>query len=335
MGINFLAGIIISAVLLLLAFHNIDFQSVLNELKNIDLLYAVPVVAVCALVQYLRSYRWGLLLQPLLSPQDDRLGQKTLFPVTSVGFLAIMALPARVGELVRPYLISGRTGVRMPSALATIVVERIFDVITVLVMFLLLLCFFPMPGWLARSGLVWAAVTVAAVAVLVPPVRQKLLGLAGKFPARLKFLAKWIGQFDSSLTACTRSGNLIPFVLLSILIWMLNALTFYLLFPAFGFDVPVQAAFVVMIVIIIGIAVPSAPGFIGNWHFACLAALAVFGVPRVQALSYAIVSHFLSTSTLAVLGLLFLPACNVNIMEDLGRMKNLLKAEESRPENRP
>ncbi len=325
MGINVLAGIVISAILLFFALHNINFQSVLAELKSLDPFFIIPAVALCALVQFLRSYRWGLLLKPL---NNGGIGQLTLFSVTSVGFLAIMALPARIGELARPYLISTRTGIRMPSALATVVVERIFDILTVLTMFLVLLYFFPMPEWLARSAVVWLAITAAGIAILIPGVRRKLLRLAEKLPARLEFLGRWIDQFDRSLAACTGSGgNFILFLVITILIWAANALWFYLLIAAFGFNVPVQAAFVLMIVIIIGIAIPSAPGFIGNWHFACLTGLAMFGIAREQALSYAIVSHFLSTITLAVLGLSFLPANNVKVMTDLGKIKDILKGQ--------
>lgn len=322
MGINFLAGITISVLFLVLALHNINFQAVLAALKTLDLLFVMPVVALCVVVQFLRSYRWGLLLKPL-----EDVGQLKLFSVTSVGFLAILALPARVGELARPYLISSRTGIAMSAALATVVVERIFDIAVVLGIFLFLFYLFPMPGWLAKSGVIWMAITAAAIAVLIPGVRGKLLGLAEKFPRRLEFLRKWIAQFNSSLTVCTRSGNLLPFLLTTFAIWALNAFSFYLLILAFGFNVPVQAAFIVMIVIIIGIAIPSAPGFIGNWHFACLTGLAVFGVPREQALSYAIVSHFLSAMTLAILGLSFLPSNNVKLISDLGRLKNILKRE--------
>ncbi len=325
MGINVLAGVAISALLLFFALHNINFQSVLAQLKSLDPFFVFPAVALCVLVQLLRSYRWGLLLEPL---NGGRIGQLTLLSVTSVGFLAIMALPARIGELARPYLISGRTGIDMPSALATVVVERIFDILAVLTMFLVLLMLFPMPEWLTRSGLVWTAITAAGIAVLVPGVRRKLMGLTEKFPARLNFLGNWIGRFDRSLAACTGpGGRFILFLLVTIAIWAVNVLWFYLLIAAFGFNVPLQAAFVVMAVIIIGIAIPSAPGFIGNWHFACLTGLAMFGVAREQALGYALVSHFISTMTLAGMGLAFLPGNNVKIISDLGRIKNILKKE--------
>ncbi|MBW2559802.1 MAG: flippase-like domain-containing protein, partial [Deltaproteobacteria bacterium] len=73
------------------------------------------------------------------------------------------------------------------------------------------------------------------------------------------------------------------------------------------FDLPLSAAFVLMVVVILGIAIPTAPGFIGNWHFFCVLGLGLFGIHKTDALTYAIVLHFLSIGTIAILGLVFLP----------------------------
>jgi uncharacterized membrane protein YbhN (UPF0104 family) len=84
-------------------------------------------------------------------------------------------------------------------------------------------------------------------------------------------------------------------------------LALYLLFLAFSLTLPVAAAFVVMIILIIGIAIPTAPGFIGNWHYFCILGLGLFGIPKTDALSFAIVYHALSMGIVIVLGLIFLP----------------------------
>ena len=94
---------------------------------------------------------------------------------------------------------------------------------------------------------------------------------------------------------------------LSILIWLIDVLVIYLLFLAFGFHLPVAAAFVLMIILIIGIAIPTAPGFIGNWHYFCVLGLSLFGVPRTDALTFAIIYHALSIGIVVILGLAFLP----------------------------
>jgi len=81
----------------------------------------------------------------------------------------------------------------------------------------------------------------------------------------------------------------------------------YTLFIAFGFNLPLIASFVVMVVLIAGIAIPTAPGYIGNWHFACIIGLSIFGITRPEALSFAIVYHFLSMAIVVILGVAFLP----------------------------
>jgi len=80
-----------------------------------------------------------------------------------------------------------------------------------------------------------------------------------------------------------------------------------MLFLAFGFNLPVLASIVLMIILIAGIAIPTAPGYIGNWHFACILGLSLFGVAKPEALSFALVYHFLSIVFVVVLGIIFLP----------------------------
>ena len=132
MGINLATGIIIGIVLLVFSFYGMDFQSVVDGLKSIRTVYLLPIIVIALAVQSLRSYRWGVLLRPL-----GTIDQLTLFSVTSVGFFAIAAFPARIGELARPYLISNRSGIPMASALATVVVERIIDTLAILAFLIL------------------------------------------------------------------------------------------------------------------------------------------------------------------------------------------------------
>lgn len=94
---------------------------------------------------------------------------------------------------------------------------------------------------------------------------------------------------------------------LSIIIWLVDVIAIYMMFLAFGFELPVVAAFVLMIVLIVGIAIPTAPGFIGNWHYFCILGLSLFGIPKTDALTFAIIYHFLSIAIIIVLGLAFLP----------------------------
>ena len=114
-----------SFVLVLWLFRGVNWEAVWKPLQNVHWTYICLYLAIMLILQFLRSYRWELLLRPIVS-----VGQKTLFSVTSVGFLALLVLPARGGEFARPYLLSRKAPISMSAALATIVVERILDILT-------------------------------------------------------------------------------------------------------------------------------------------------------------------------------------------------------------
>jgi hypothetical protein len=98
-------------------------------------------------------------------------------------------------------------------------------------------------------------------------------------------------------------------------IWTINAAAIYVLFQAFAFDLPFTAAVVTMIILLIGIMIPTAPGFIGNWHYACILGLTLFGIAKPEALTFAIVYHFLSIGIVILLGVLFLPSNKFSIAD--------------------
>ena len=322
MLIRLAAGVLIGGLLLYFSVRGIDFRAVLDTLVMVHIAYVIPILALYLLVQFLRSYRWGLLLKPI-----KEIDQGSLFSITSVGFLAIIAVPARIGELARPYLISKRCDVKMASALGTIFIERIFDVLTILMLLLFLLPFAPIPDWLAKSGMVSLALLLAILTIIIPQfTRRKALKFLDRLPARARFLKNWSEQFDKGLSIMSSTGQMLRVFFLSLIIWLCQACSMYILFMAFNFSLPPQAALVLLVIIIIGIAIPAAPGFIGNWHFACVAGLTLYGIPKTQALSYAILSHFLGTIMCIVLGMMFLPANKINI-RDLEGIRSLIKGD--------
>ena len=108
------------------------------------------------LMQWLRSYRWGVILQPM-----EKINQFSLFSITSVGFLAIASIPARIGELARPYLISKRSSIKMSSALGTILVERVLDSFTVLAIAVIILFFIDLPPLMIISSIIFFLLALA------------------------------------------------------------------------------------------------------------------------------------------------------------------------------
>jgi hypothetical protein len=81
----------------------------------------------------------------------------------------------------------------------------------------------------------------------------------------------------------------------------------YFMFLASGFTLPIAAPFIVMIILMLGITIPTAPGFIGNWHYSCILGLSLFGIPKTDAFTFSVLFHFLSIGIVVILGLMFLP----------------------------
>lgn len=303
------AGIAISALLVWLSVRGIDFRGVVDGFRAIRTEYVLAALAAMTLMQFLRSIRWGLILQPI-----GRVDQFSLFSVTSVGFLAIVALPARIGELARPYLIAKKSAVPMSSALGTVFVERVLDSLTVLIIAAISLFLIPLPSWLSRSTTLLLAGTLAIAAVMVLLIlRQEamlrlLLPLIRRLPeCYAGAVSRLIDHFVAGFRIMVDPVLLAGVTLLSMVIWLTDVAAIWLLFAAFGLALPVAAAFVLMIVLIIGIAIPTAPGFIGNWHYFCILGLGLFGIPKTDALTFALVYHALSIGIVIFLGVLFLP----------------------------
>ena len=320
-------GIVLGIVLIYFSVRGIDFNETLLYLKKIQLGYAALSLFFIVLMQALRSYRWGVILQPI-----ERIDQFTLFAVTSVGFLAISAIPARIGELARPYLISKKSSIKMSSAFGTIIVERVLDSLSVLTITIAVLLLQDLPSWMIKSGILFFAITVLIIAFIIVLVWQRetavkiidriLQLLPGKLAQKVMSV---IHHFIDGFQVITDVKRLLYLLFLSMVVWVVDAAVIYSMFLAFGFDLPLLAAFVIMVILIAGIAIPTAPGFIGNWHYACILGLGLFGIAKPEALAFALVYHFLSMLVVVVLGASFLPFNKFSISDLTGQMNKEIK----------
>jgi len=307
--IKFLIGILFSVLLIYLSIRGINFNTVVSGLQNINSIYIYPTAILLVLMQIIRSFRWGILLGPL-----GKVSPLSLFSVTSVGFLAIVAIPARLGELARPYLITKKSAIKMSSALGTIFIERVFDGLTVFTLFIVVLFLTPLPPWLLRSSILFLLLTIVTMAFILFMLLRREVCLAmlnpmiGRLPDRHAVkINDLIHHFIDGFQVMVDWKRLLAVALFSILFWFCDLLTIYFMFLSFGFHLPTIASCVLLITLMIGIAIPAGPGFVGNWHFFCIIGLSFYGIPKADALSFAILYHFLSIGIIVVLGLIFLP----------------------------
>lgn len=310
-------SILISILLIYLSVQGTDFHAVVAGMEKITYGYILLFILIACLMQLLRAWRWGLILTPL-----GKIGHLLLIAVTNVGFLAITALPARLGELGRPYLLSRNSSIKMSAALGTVFVERILDGIAILAIASIVPFFTILPSWLIRANVFFFLINIALIAVVWFAVfRRDRMGNFLYFFLRL-FTSKWekilnqiIEHFLDGFRIIGNGRQFFQIMMLSFLIWLIDVLAILTLFKAFHFSLPPVSAVVLMLILIIGIAIPTAPGFIGNWHFSCVLGLGFFGIAKTDALTFAIIYHFLAIGIVVILGLCSSPYLNYSFTE--------------------
>jgi len=311
------AGGILALGLLLLFFRGVDWMALRAAFRSADPLFLAGVVAATLVTYVARAWRWGYLLAPLA-----RVPFMRLFSVTLVGFMSGLLVP-RAGEVVRPYLIARHHGLKTSAAFASIILERLVDLIAVLGLFFLYLYVLPHPaaqtrgpllGALRLGGALAAAAAGAVLALLFAfhVQAERAMALVDRLlfplPARLSRPAsRGLRSFASGLAVLQASpAHLLAILGQSLVVWLAIAASFYCCNRAFGVDLPFHSTFLLIAFLTVGVAVPT-PGNVGGFHEAYLLAMTqAFGVPRDIAAAAGITGHALGNLPVLVLGLVFL-----------------------------
>jgi len=313
--VNIIAGSLLGSVFVWLAFRGTDVDALRSSFRSADYRYLIPVVLLSFMVQLVRSYRWGVILEPL-----KKIDQWSLFSVTSVGFMAISLLPVRMGEFARPYLISRKSGIKLGASLATIVVERVFDMLTLMIVLLSIIMTIELPLWIFRSACVILLITIPLLLLLIFVAIKRDISVKGVdriislLPHSLSArIMRLFHSFLDGLQILPSWRKTAYLALLSITTWFLIGLATYILFSSFSSmaRLPLAAAFTVLVITALGITLPTAPGFIGNYHFSCVLGLTLFDISKADALTYAILLHGIQFTIIVVLGLIFIPFMKV------------------------
>jgi glycosyltransferase 2 family protein len=312
---NILFGVLISGVCIYFAFRGINFSALAASITAVNYLYIIPVVLIIGCGHFLRCYRWGKILETLV-----RYDQKTLFVLGSIGYMAVNILPARLGEFARPYLVKKRSGIKMSASMATIIVERVFDLLSVMLILFVVLLKVALPPEVVKAGITMLTVSLSIFIALIflavkrdssiSKIDTVLNLLPQKFAAPLNRI---VHSFIDGLQILPNIGKTLYVFFLSLLLWTLVSLSAYVLFLGFGFKLSVFNGFAITVIIALGVILPAAPGFIGTFHYACKIGLVAFGVSDADALSYAILLHFFQMMPVVLLGLAMLPFQKVSL----------------------
>ncbi len=331
---HLLIGLLIAIAALYYTFRNVSFIKLKDALSSVDYIYVIFTLFLITLSFIIRAIRWGYLIR---SVKD--VSTTNLFSPLMIGFMGNM-LPARAGEFIRAYLLGKKENIGFSASFATIFIERLFDMVIILLMLGGVLLLEPdilvnsidienerlismimKFGWLSLGGCV--LIILFSYSLLYYNVQvMKLIGLLIKPISegiRIKII-RFIDSFTEGLKILKDIKGLTIVSILSVGVWIANILSYYPLYLAMDLNhLPLVSLIILVVIICIFIAILPTPGFIGPYNAACVVALHdIYKVSESIAAGFGIVAWSANAGTIIVLGLFFILKDNIALKEIQG-----------------
>ncbi|UCF94090.1 MAG: flippase-like domain-containing protein [Desulfobacterales bacterium] len=333
MAIMWLSGVIVSAAALYFAFRHVPLKDLLRYLASIDYFWVLPSVLLVLGGYILRAYRWQIILG-----STHRIGFWDAFHPLMIGFMVNCVLPGRVGEVVRPVILQRKAAIPFTTGLATVAVERVFDMALLIILLAATLAVneinpelniivgdhhlnhttlkavftgFVQLGLLLIMGIIMLGIrpTRGVIQRIIQglPSLFFFAGTRCKMKIRQKLsepLRQAVENIALGFGLINRPPQMLTCAVMTILIWSLNAFAFY----AFalgcpGIDLTLAEITTVMIIICFFIALPSVPGWWGLWEAGGVFALSLFGIAAQDAAGYTLANHALQVFPVILVGL--------------------------------
>lgn len=313
--LKLIIGFGISIFFLFFLFRKIDFIQLMTVLKSLDLGYLAAALLLTFSSYSLRAVRWHF----LLLPQKKALPWN-LLSATMICYMANNLLPARLGEFIRAYVLAEKEKLEPSSVFATLVLDRLFDGFSVLVILVITFFTVKLPAGMEKvqqglvtGGYVTLALYISVIVFLLflkratAPTLKFVAVILSPFPEKLSSaIIPLLGSFISGIRLTSKAKELFAIILTSALIWATATWPVDLLLQAFGIDLPFTASMFILVFLVFAVMVPASPGYIGTYHAACMYGLMAFNVPQELALSVAIVMHSINFFPVIAVGLLCL-----------------------------
>ena len=312
--------------------RGVDLQKLWQYIVNANYYWVLITIPIMLLSHWLRAYRWNTMLKPVIGKK----GTWNLFSAVMVGHAFNNVLP-RGGEFLRPYVYSRREKTSFSMLFATIMLERLIDLITLLLLFGGIFFFFreqlvqALPNLQIEKILIpTGIVIVALIFCFYPPFVKVMLRIFVK-PISGKFYEKLSGIFDRFILGFTilrQPSQYVRLIVESLGIWLFYTFPMYIMFFSFNFQVTKALGFddAILLIVIsgIGFTVAPTPGAIGVYHFLIQTALVrLYGVSPEEALAYATVTHGINYLVQVIVGGLFVMRENIKKIPDEKDLKDI------------
>jgi len=311
----FWLGICISAFFLYIALRGLDLSALWASIKTIQTIWLVPGILFYFLGVFLRSQRWSILLKGKYSPKPSQ-----LFPSICIGYLGNNIFPVRAGELLRAYHLREKLAIPFTTSLASIIVERIFDGLIMLIFILIGLPSFQ--DQLQNSSLAGLIHWILLVGAFIFLFAFFLVWLSALYPEKaqrvfdfvfLKILPKkahekyhaLLNRFFEGLAALKSPAQLIATFATSLIVWLFETGLYFCVEQAFQLKIPFNQLLLLNGTLNIISIIPSAPGYIGVFDAPGISLLNAMSVPSESAAAYILTLHAALWLPITVVGLIF------------------------------
>jgi uncharacterized protein (TIRG00374 family) len=322
----FWLGIAISIAFLYFALRGLKLDEFVSDIQQANLIWLLPGIALYFIAVAVRTWRWSWLLRPMKQVPVLR-----LFPLVVIGYMGNNIYPARIGELLRSFLLRRIEGVPMSSSLATILIERILDGITMLAFVLIGLPRVPNLSQVVLNGILLASLAfVIATAsffwlALYPQMADRLAHAVITRVVPHRFQAPLLGitqKFVQGAQALRNPRDLSMIVLSTVVIWLLETGKYWCVAQAFNLGLPFDGLMLVNGLSNLFTIIPGAPGAVGTFDAGGILGTTALGVSNTTAAAYVLILHVVLWLPVTALGAYFM------LREGL-RWSDLKKAEEA------
>jgi uncharacterized protein (TIRG00374 family) len=302
------ATVAVTLVFSYLAFNNIDLSMAWRALRMSDHWWLIAALGAFGLSDLTRAMRWRSLFA-----RGRRPAVTVVMNAMLVGYLYNNILPARAGEAARVVVLTQRSAATPVETFATVVLERLYDVLGILVIF------FAAEPWLAHVSWFGAAAIAAVLLALLIAATAVLLAVCGDRPLRVLLtplarlplfseerVERTISELTHGLSGLRHPGLALEAFVWTIVSWLLTAACAYFVTVAFHLQLPFACGVLVVVAIGLSMILPSPPAAVGVFEAAALIALDAYGVPRAPALSYALTLHLVNFVPFVVVGVFLL-----------------------------
>lgn len=334
-----LVGVVISAAIIVFLLKGIDWSAFFVALERLNLLCLPLLVLLLYLSYWIRALRWRYLL-----PSHLTLSTRKLYNALIVGSFSSLVLPLRAGELIRPWALSRWQPVSFATGFASVVTERVFDVLAMLTFLVLVLMRIPSPPDLVIVGAqALSLITAVIISVMLMSYfrAQTMLALSDRLfaavfgnrrPALYRALQSMAEEFVLGLRAISSLKELGLVLFWSYALWFEFALFYQVALWGMGEWPSLWVGLAVNVIIALAVAVPSAPGFIGTFQLGCVASLTtIHHYPREFALAYSVLAHGIQVIAIVLTGLVILRKEGLELKELRARAVEQTELMETMP----